>query len=68
LEDLWLSERLNRLEGSQMANANVSKTFSVESVWDDAPLGYHVGWLGVHHEQVCLVSLPYSPPFQFLHT
>ena len=30
----------------------MSKTFSVESVWDDAPLGYHVGWLGVHHEQI----------------
>ncbi|APA08349.1 hypothetical protein SS1G_13279 [Sclerotinia sclerotiorum 1980 UF-70] len=52
LEDLWLSNALNRLEGSKMANAEVSKTFSVESVWDDAPLGYHIGWLGVHHEQI----------------
>jgi len=53
LEDLWLSRRLAELDGSVMANATVSKGFSVESVWDDRPLGYHVGWLGVHHEQVC---------------
>lgn len=52
LEDLWLSNGLNKLEGTKMANAAVSKTFSVESVWDEAPLGYHIGWLGVHHEQV----------------
>lgn len=63
LEDLWLSERLNRLEGRKMPNATVSKTFSVESVWDEKPLGYHVGWLGVHHEQVrnCPL-LPLPPP------
>lgn len=53
LEDLWLSNRLVSLKGAQMANASVSKTFSVEAnVWDDAPLGYHIGWLGVHHGQV----------------
>ncbi|TVY31337.1 hypothetical protein LSUB1_G008966, partial [Lachnellula subtilissima] len=52
LEDLWLSSRLNALEGAQMPNANMSKTFSVESVWDETPLGYHIGWLGVHHEQI----------------
>ncbi|CAG8979951.1 hypothetical protein HYALB_00012965 [Hymenoscyphus albidus] len=52
LEDLWLSNRLAKLPGSKMAVADVSKTFSVESVWDDAPLGYHIGWLGVHHEQI----------------
>jgi hypothetical protein len=52
LEDLWLSSRLNGLEGARIPNATVSKTFSVESVWDDMPLGYHIGWLGVHHEQV----------------
>lgn len=56
LEDLWLSNRLNKLQGSKMADANVSKSFSVESVWDDAPLGYHIGWLGVHHEQVSYLS------------
>jgi hypothetical protein len=53
LEDLWLSSRLNDLQGAKMPNADMSKMFSVESVWDEAPLGYHIGWLGVHHEQVC---------------
>ena len=52
LEDLWLSNRLNDLPGSHMAAVDVSKTFSVESVWDEAPLGYHIGWMGVHHPQV----------------
>jgi hypothetical protein len=56
LEDLWISTRLMRLEGASLPNATISKTFSVESVWDDAPLGYHVGWLGVHHEQVCSLN------------
>jgi hypothetical protein len=65
LEDLWLSSRLNELPGKRMPNATISKTFSVESVWDDTPLGYHVGWLGVHHEQVCLfLFIPYRPRFQ----
>jgi hypothetical protein len=52
LEDLWLSEQIRKLPGAHMANATISKSFSVESVWDDQPLGYHVGWLGVHHEQI----------------
>lgn len=52
LEDLWLSWRIMLLEGSTIPHANMSKTFSVESVWYNEPLGYHIGWLGVHHEQV----------------
>jgi hypothetical protein len=52
LEDLWLCNRMHRMPGAKMANASISKTFSVEGVWDDAPLGYHVGWLGVHHGQL----------------
>lgn len=52
LEDLWLTNNLHDLPDNHMPDAAISKTFSVESVWDDAPLGYHVGWLGVHHEQV----------------
>ena len=64
LEDLWLSDRLNRLKGKKMPNATVSKTFSVESVWDEKPLGYHVGWLGVHHEQVRYFLAPFlKSPF-----
>jgi hypothetical protein len=56
LEDLWISQRMNQLPGAKMANATISKTFSVESVWDESPLGYHIGWLGVHHEQVSFKS------------
>jgi hypothetical protein len=56
-EDWWLSSRLMQLEGARTPNANVSKKFSVESVWDEKPLGYHIGWLGVHHEQVSVVGL-----------
>ncbi|KAH7364703.1 hypothetical protein BKA65DRAFT_473014 [Rhexocercosporidium sp. MPI-PUGE-AT-0058] len=52
LEDLWMVQRLHELEESVMPGANISKTFSVESVWDERPLGYHIGWLGVHHEQI----------------
>ena len=57
LEDLWLTTRINNLKGARMPYANVSKTFSVESVWDEQPLGYHIGWLGVHHEQVSFPTL-----------
>ena len=57
LEDWWLSSRLMQLEDARTPNANVSKKFSVESVWDEKPLGYHIGWLGVHHEQVSVVGL-----------
>jgi len=56
LEDMWLTDRLKLLEGYRLPNATISKRFSVESVWDDRPLGYHVGWLGVHHEQVSFSS------------
>ncbi|RDW58179.1 hypothetical protein BP6252_13590 [Coleophoma cylindrospora] len=52
LEDLWLTTELARLEDAKMPNASISKHFSVESIWDDNPLGYHVGWLGVHHGQI----------------
>lgn len=52
LEDLWLTDQLKKLNGSHLPNATISKSFSVESVWDDRPLGYHVGWLGVHHGQI----------------
>ncbi|PBP19551.1 hypothetical protein BUE80_DR009747 [Diplocarpon rosae] len=52
LEDLWLASRLREIPESRMPNATISKTFSVESVWEEKPLGYHIGWLGVHHEQI----------------
>lgn len=52
LEDLWLTSKMREFEDWHMPNVTVSKRFSVESVWDDRPLGYHIGWLGVHHEQI----------------
>jgi hypothetical protein len=52
LEDQWLVDRLQRLPGAHMPNASVAKHFSVESVWDEKPLGYDIGWLEVHHEQI----------------
>ncbi|PVH69300.1 hypothetical protein DL98DRAFT_522270 [Cadophora sp. DSE1049] len=53
MEDEWLGVRMNKLPGAHMANATVSKTFSVEAnVWDESPMGYHVGWMGVHHGQL----------------
>lgn len=52
LEDLWLASQLRSLPGTKLPDATISKGFSVESVWDDQPLGYHVGWMGVHHEQI----------------
>jgi hypothetical protein len=45
-----------KLEGAKLPHAKVSKTFSVEGVWDEKPLGYHVGWLGVHHGQVSVLG------------
>ena len=52
LEDLWLCNRLNALPKSRLPAAQISKTFSVEGVYDPSPLGFHVGWLGVHHPQL----------------
>jgi hypothetical protein len=56
LEDSWLTNRIVRLEGARLPHAKVSKTFSVEGVWDEKPLGYHIGWLGVHHGQVSVLG------------
>ncbi len=60
-EDAWLATKLHELPGSNLPNATISKTFSVESVWDEQPLGYHVGWLGVHHGQVRSPWLSWLP-------
>lgn len=65
LEDLWLAKRLHDLPGSNMPNASVSKHFSVESVWDERPLGYHIGYLGVHHEQIWDVPAQVEHVFEY---
>lgn len=41
-EDVWLSEHLAAMEGSNMPSANISRFFSVESVWTERPCGYHL--------------------------
>jgi len=46
LEDWWLCRRLEKLDGANMPDKDTQAAFSVESVWHDRPLGYHIGWLG----------------------
>lgn len=41
-EDKWLSSRIGLLPQANNANATVSGTFSVEDVWFEEPLGYHI--------------------------
>lgn len=41
-EDRWLSSRIGLLPNATNANATVSATFSVEDVWHNRPLGYHI--------------------------
>jgi hypothetical protein len=41
-EDVWFDARLPNLPKSKNANASVSTHFSVEDVWSDRPLGYHI--------------------------
>ena len=45
-EDLWLIQRMGHLPGAKMANTTIEAQFSVEQVWHNAPLGYHLGWSG----------------------
>lgn len=45
-EDLWLSKRLKWVKGTKIAYNSVSKDFSVESVWNERPLGFHLGGSG----------------------
>ncbi|KAL7267747.1 hypothetical protein RUND412_009651 [Rhizina undulata] len=46
LEDLWLVQRIGLLPGVNMANGSQESHFSVEAVWQDEPMGYHMGWSG----------------------
>ena len=41
-EDRWLTDRLGTMEGAHMAGAEISRFFSVESVWTEKPFGYHL--------------------------
>lgn len=48
MEDLWLIQRIGILPGARMANGTTESRFSVEHVWADEPMGYHLGWSGTH--------------------
>ncbi|KAK6542848.1 hypothetical protein TWF694_006787 [Orbilia ellipsospora] len=41
-EDQWLIKRIGLLPGANMANARKESEFSVESVWHQSPMGYHL--------------------------
>ncbi|RFU35915.1 hypothetical protein B7463_g483, partial [Scytalidium lignicola] len=41
-EDEWFGRRLTSLQGATIATAEMEKHFSVEDVWHEDPMGYHV--------------------------
>jgi hypothetical protein len=41
-EDEWFGKRITVLPGAKVANAEEENHFSVESVWHDKPMGFHV--------------------------
>lgn len=45
-EDVWLTDRLGCLPDAHTANGTESNKFSVESIWHDEPMGYHIGGSG----------------------
>lgn len=45
-EDRWFVNRLGLLPGAKMANASLEAQFSVEGIWHESPMGYHVGGSG----------------------
>lgn len=45
-EDEWFGQRISQTPGLKVANAEESKHFSVEEVYHEKPMGYHVRDLG----------------------
>ncbi|KAL8767346.1 MAG: hypothetical protein Q9209_006109 [Squamulea sp. 1 TL-2023] len=41
-EDRWLSDRIKLLPGIKLPKYEVEKTFAVEGVWDESPMGFHI--------------------------
>lgn len=41
-EEKWFSDRIKVLPGVKLPKAEVEKTFAVEGIWDEKPLGIHV--------------------------
>lgn len=46
MEDMWLVRRIGTLPGARMANGSTEAGFSVEGVWAEEPMGYHLGGSG----------------------
>ena len=42
MEDTWFTSRLGLVPSAKNANASIAGTFSVEDVWYEEPMGYHV--------------------------
>jgi hypothetical protein len=45
-EDVWLVKRIGLLPGAKMARSTLESEFSVEGIWGEKPMGYHLGWSG----------------------
>ena len=53
VEDHFLVDRLGLLPDSKMATPEVEAGFSVEGIWHDRPMGYHLGLSGTNlHKDV----------------
>lgn len=50
-EDRWLSDTLTERPGARMPNGTFTNHFSVESVWSERPLGYHLRGSGSAMDQ-----------------
>ncbi|KAF3923077.1 hypothetical protein ABW20_dc0105816 [Dactylellina cionopaga] len=43
LEDNWISQEMKKLPNPNVANSSVERTFSVEMIYEEWPLGFHLG-------------------------
>lgn len=41
-EDRWLSDRIKVLPGIKLPKPEVEKSFAVEGIWDEKPMGFHL--------------------------
>ena len=41
-EDKWMSDRIGLLPSANVANVTVEQKFSVEGIWAEKPMGYHL--------------------------
>lgn len=50
-EDVWLAHALREKPGTKMPDAEVSSHFSVESIWSERPMGYHLRGSGIYLDE-----------------